>query len=592
MAIKTRTTRSSKSRAPTALERVNAYAQAVLYGTEVAGPHVRNACRRHFADLEHGHERGLRFDERSAAHVFKFFEDGLKLSDGQFDGKPFLLHPSQAFKLGSIFGWLKADGSRRFQTAYIEEGKGNGKSPFAGGVGLYGLTADAEPGAQIYACAAKKDQARILFSDACKMVRQSPALLKRLTFSGGIGKEFNIAHHRSSSFFLPISKEAGKTGSGPRPHFALADEVHEHPDRTIIEMLQRGFKFRRQPLLLMITNSGSDRNSVCWEERERAVRVAAGTQTPDDDFTYVGETWEGSDTVFAYVCSLDKDDDPMTDPSCWAKANPLLGTILKLTENNTYLLYLLSDTIFTWQFSHRQRPDWDARIDRFAQHLVNVARSSEAEEIVLVGHSSGSFLGAEILARALKLDPDLGRHGPRVVFLTLGGNMPIVGFHNAAVEFREHLRQLAVEPSIDWIDCQSRKDVMNFFPFDPISGHGIVIPDGLPQRNPLIVPVRFREVIKPEVYDRFRWQFFRVHFQFVMANQRPHTYDFFMIVCGPVSLRDRFRTPATDLTQSSAGNAPPQNARPRSNAEIAASRAASGSPEEPAVAEQSTRRIG
>lgn len=270
----------------------------------------------------------------------------------------------------------------------------------------------------------------------------------------------------------------------------------------------------------------------------------------------------------------------------------LLGTILKLTENNTYLLYLLSDTIFTWQFSHRQRPDWDARIDRFAQHLVNVARSSEAEEIVLVGHSSGSFLGAEILARALKLDPDLGRHGPRVVFLTLGGNMPIVGFHNAAVEFREHLRQLAVEPSIDWIDCQSRKDVMNFFPFDPISGHGIVIPDGVPQRNPLIVPVRFREVIKPEVYDRFRWQFFRVHFQFVMANQRPHTYDFFMIVCGPVSLRDRFRTPATDLTQSSAGNAPPQNARPRSNAEIAASRAASGSPEEPAVAEQSTRRIG
>lgn len=160
------------------------------------------------------------------------------------------------------------------------------------------------------------------------MVRQSPALLKRVKFSGGMGKEFNIAHHATQSFFRHISKEAGKTGSGPRPHFALCDEVHEHPDRSIMEMLQRGFKFRQNPLLLMITNSGSDRNSVCWEERTRAVQVVSGTKTPDDDFTYVGETWEGSDTVFAYVCGLDKDDDPMTDPSCWIKANPMLGTIL------------------------------------------------------------------------------------------------------------------------------------------------------------------------------------------------------------------------------------------------------------------------
>lgn len=318
---------------------MNAYAQAVLDGEIIAGPHVRNACRRHFGDLEKGGERGLWFDEDAAEHVFRFFEHGLKLSEGQFDGVPFNLHPSQAFKLGSIFGWKREDGSRRFRTVYIEEGKGNGKSPFAGGVGLYGLTADGEAGAQIYAAAAKKEQAAILFQDACKMVRQSPALLKRVKFSGGIGKEFNIAHHASQSFFRHISKEAGKTGSGPRPHFALCDEVHEHPDRGIMEMLQRGFKFRQQPLLLMITNSGSDRNSVCWEERERAVRVVAGTKTPDDDFTYVGETWEGSDTVFAYVCSLDKDDDPLEDPSCWVKANPLLGTIL----TNEYLAGVVAE---------------------------------------------------------------------------------------------------------------------------------------------------------------------------------------------------------------------------------------------------------
>lgn len=309
-----------------ALARVNAYADAVLSGAIVAGPHVRNACRRHFDDLAKGSERGLWFDDAAALRVFRFFEERLKLSEGQFEGKPFTLHPSQAFKLGSTFGWKRADGTRRFRRAYIEEGKGNGKSPYAGGVGLYGLMADDEAGAQIYAAAAKKEQAAILFRDAVKMVRAAPALEARLKFSGGMGREFNIAHHRSGSFFRPISKDSGKSGSGPRPHFALADEVHEHPDRSTMEMLERGFKFRRQPLLLMITNSGSDRNTVCWEEHEHAVRVAAGTREPDDDFTYVGEVLD--DTTFAYVCALDKDDEPLEDPSCWVKANPLLGTIL------------------------------------------------------------------------------------------------------------------------------------------------------------------------------------------------------------------------------------------------------------------------
>ena len=223
----------------------------------------------------------------------------------------------------------------------------------------------------------------------------------------------------------------------------------------------------------------------------------------------------------------------------------VLGSALKYTENATYLLYLLSDTIWTWQFSHRQRLDWDQRIDRFAQYIVKVACSSQAEEIVVVGHSSGSFLGTEILARALKLDPDLARHGPRVVLLTIGGNFPIVGFHAVSEDFRDHLRLLAIEPSIDWIDCQSRKDVMNFYPFDPIGGHGIDV--GSARRNPTIVPVRFREIIRLEHYDLFRWKFFRVHFQFVMANERPHAYDFFMIVCGPIGLRQRMARPQAAL---------------------------------------------
>jgi hypothetical protein len=223
----------------------------------------------------------------------------------------------------------------------------------------------------------------------------------------------------------------------------------------------------------------------------------------------------------------------------------LVGIVLKYTENSTYVLYLLSDTIWTWQFSHRERPEWDQRIDRFARHLIEVACTSDAEEIVIVGHSSGSFLGTEMLARALNLDPALGRHGPRIVLLTIGGNFPIVGFHAAAQDFRDPLRQLAIEPSIDWIDCQARKDVMNFYQFDPIKSHGIDV--GSAGRNPTIVPVRFRDIIRADHYESFRWQFFRVHFQFVMANELPHAYDFFMIACGPIPLSARMAVPDAAL---------------------------------------------
>jgi len=317
------TTRSSIK----ALTRVSRYARSVLKGTTVAGPHVRNACRRHFDDLKNGEARGIYFDEAKAARAIEFFEKRLRLSEGQFDGIPFNLEPPQVFIIGSIYGWIKEDGFRRFRRAYIEQGKGNGKSPLAGGIGLYGLMADQEPGAQIYSAASKKEQAEILFRDAVNMVKKSPELAKRLTPSGGPGNEYNLSYLRKGSFFRYISKGAGKSGSGPRPHYALVDELHEMPDRKAIEMLERGFKFRRQPLLLMITNSGSDRTSICWEEHEHAVKTAAGNRdAKEGDAHYVGDIVD--DTTFSYVCALDIGDDPLTDPTCWAKANPLMGTIL------------------------------------------------------------------------------------------------------------------------------------------------------------------------------------------------------------------------------------------------------------------------
>lgn len=298
-----------------------------MAGGIVAGPHVRNTCRRHLDDLK---REDIKFDPEAAARALRFFETKLRLSEGQFEDRPFQAAPSQAFIIGCLFGWKKLDGTRRFRRAYIEQGKGNGKSPLAGGIGLYGMTADGEPGAEIYSAGATKEQAAVLFRDAVKMVRKSPDLNRVLRLSGGEGREYNIAYLKRASFFRPVSRETKKTGSGPRPHFALVDELHEHADDGILTILERGFKFRRQPLVLMITNSGSDRTTVCWTEHEQAIRVAAGNRdAKDGDATYLGEVLSiEADSTFSYVCGLDPDDDPLENPACWVKANPLLGVTI------------------------------------------------------------------------------------------------------------------------------------------------------------------------------------------------------------------------------------------------------------------------
>lgn len=297
---------------------VTAWAEDVVAGKIVAGPHVRDAAARHLRDLAEGPGRGLVWDVAAAKNVIGWFARNLRLNGGQFEGRRFVLHPSQAFRVGSLFGWKwKATGLRRFRRFYDEEGKGNGKSPMLGGIGLYLMVADGEARAEIYSAAAKKDQARILFQDAVAMVDQSPRLSSRITQQGQnpVWQLSYKGKDGGSRIFKPIANEAKSGGqSGPRPHGALCDEVHEHPSRDTIDMLERGFKFREQPLLCMATNSGSDRNSICWEERQHAVRVAAGIIEDD--------------TAFAFVCSLDEGDDWENDPSCWIKANPLLGVTI------------------------------------------------------------------------------------------------------------------------------------------------------------------------------------------------------------------------------------------------------------------------
>ena len=290
------------------------YALDVCEGKIIAGPIVRDACKRHLSDLENGNERGIYFDIEKADHALNFFPAVTRLNGGEFEGIQFNLAPAQQFIIGSLFGWMRAaDNTRRFRFAYIEMGKGNGKSPLVAGIGLYGLLSDNEPRAEVYAAATKKDQAMILFRDAVAMVDQSPLLARNLKKSGRDDKTWNLYHLDSNSFFRPISADDGQ--SGPRPHIGLIDELHEHKTPVMVNMMAAGRKGRRQPLIVAITNSGHDRNSVCWEYHQTSIKVCSG-EIRDDTF-------------FAYVCSLDKNDDPLNDESCWIKANPLLGVTIQ-----------------------------------------------------------------------------------------------------------------------------------------------------------------------------------------------------------------------------------------------------------------------
>lgn len=302
-------------------DEVTAYAQAVASGSIVAGPHVRTACRRHLDDIERGGTRGLSWDVEAAQRAIGFFRDVLtveieeqdEFGDVQSRSVPFVLQPWQAFIVGSVFGWRNSLGFRRFRRAYVEIGKGNGKSPLAAGIGHYMLTAMRKLRAEVYSAATSRDQAAILFRDAVSMWERSRALSRRLTASGE-NPVWQLTHQASGSFFRPISSDK-KGKSGIRPYCALIDEVHEHPDNTVIEMLRAGTKGNQEALIFEITNSGFDRRSVCWQEHEYTVKLLEGAHEND--------AW------FGFIASLDEADDPFEDEGCWIKANPNLGVSIQ-----------------------------------------------------------------------------------------------------------------------------------------------------------------------------------------------------------------------------------------------------------------------
>ncbi len=231
----------------------------------------------------------------------------------------------------------------------------------------------------------------------------------------------------------------------------------------------------------------------------------------------------------------------LTMPLAIAAGVTMLVALIDLTERHTSLLYLFSLFGFLDRYSRRAQPEWSERVGAFTDHLLDTVKTIDADEIVLVGHSAGSCVAIDMVARALVRDPELGRHGPRLTILTLGTMLPTVGFYPAAEWFREDLRRVAAEPSIAWVEYQSRKDIISFFACDPLAAHGIEANPA--RRNPTILHVSFGNLIRPDHYKRFRRHFFKVHFQFILANELPAPYDYFMIVCGPFSLPLRAAQP-------------------------------------------------
>ena len=292
------------------LDQAAAYGRGVLAGQIPVCELTRLAVERHYRDLETAHERGLVFDENAAGRVIAFFHTFLRHSKGEWAGQPIRLEPWQLWIISCVFGWVHEEsGLRRFNTVYEEIPRKNGKTTKLAGIGLYGLTKDNEAGAEVYSAATKRDQARLLFDEAKRMVQQSPPLRKRLEV---LRHNMNLAATHSK--FEPLSSDANSL-DGLNPHMPLVDELHAHKTSEVWDVLKSATGARRQWLLWAITTAGFNRDGICYEVRDYATKVLRGI-IEDDSF-------------FAIIYTIDEGDD-WKDELSWRKANPNLGVSVKL----------------------------------------------------------------------------------------------------------------------------------------------------------------------------------------------------------------------------------------------------------------------
>lgn len=297
-------------------DRVTKYAKEVLAGNITAGELVILACKRHIEDLKKSKTKAFpyKFDVDLANRYLDFF-DLLKHSKGELAGQPIHLELWQCFRIGSVFGWVhKETGLRRYFESYHQVPRKNGKSTEAAGVGVELLTIDGEAGAEVYSAATKKDQARIIFDEAKRMIQASSHIKKHVNIY-----QTNMSMPMSNSKFEPLSSDANSL-DGLNIHGGIIDELHAHKTRDVYDVLVTATGARKQPLIWIVTTAGFNTNGICYEKYEYSVKVLKGVIEDDRFFCYIAQADDGDD-VF--------------DENTWIKANPNLGVSCSIEDLRT-----------------------------------------------------------------------------------------------------------------------------------------------------------------------------------------------------------------------------------------------------------------
>lgn len=282
------------------------YAEDVVGGRIVTGELARLSCERHLRDLETAHERGFLYHPSVAEKKLRFFRKHCRHVKGPLAGKPIVFQPWQQFRLCATYGWLREDGRRRFKRSWNEVAKKNGKTTEGACVALNGLCADGEGGAEVYAVATRREQARLCFDAASSMGKKSRTLRRRLKIGN-----FSIKYPANDSIFKPLGADSDAI-EGTNPSTTIIDEVHVHKNRKAYDNIGTAQGARDQPLNFVITTAGQtgDPNSLYMSEHNDAVNVLKGVH--DDD------------SLFVYIAMPDEDDD-WRDEAIWIKGNPNLG---------------------------------------------------------------------------------------------------------------------------------------------------------------------------------------------------------------------------------------------------------------------------
>lgn len=244
--------------------------------------------------------------DKSAADYAVAFIENLCHTKGTWAGKPFELIDWQEQIIRDLFGTLKPNGYRQFNTAYIEIPKKQGKSELAAAVALLLTCGDGEERAEVYGCAADRQQAAIVFDVAADMVRMCPALSKRVKI---LASQKRLIYTPTNSFYQVLSAES-YSKHGFNIHGVVFDELHTQPNRKLFDVMTKGSgDARMQPLYFLITTAGTDTHSICYETHQKAKDIIEGRKIDP--------------TFYPVIYGADESDD-WTDPKVWKKANPSL----------------------------------------------------------------------------------------------------------------------------------------------------------------------------------------------------------------------------------------------------------------------------